>query len=188
MIALENAFPLIRGVRGTAVALECAWLRVAIHDAAVNAGYHSWWLVDDLVAGISLYLRKCYVSNVIDHPELEQVVRKALRSIGYDEVAARFRIIPPLARISLVQCLHNPASNNRAKFFEKLAEAITQLYKGDARYLYFYDLNDCVNQLRSEEGSACLLSYESLREKIVSFVRDRVHSHGWNHKVWCSIT
>lgn len=94
MIALRHALPLVRGDLGNAVAFERTWLRVALQDAAGHAGYDSWWLVDDLVAGISLYLRNCYVKNVIDVPELESMVRGALRKIGYGEVAARFRATP----------------------------------------------------------------------------------------------
>ena len=95
MIALRYSLPLVRTEHGNSVAFECTWLRFAIQDAAIRAGFASWWPVDELVTGISLYLRNCYVKNVIDVPELEFVVRGALRDIGYEEVAALFHVIPP---------------------------------------------------------------------------------------------
>ena len=90
MIALRHALPLVRGAQGNAVAFESTWLQAAIMAAAGQAGYQSWWLADELVAGIASYLRNCYQKNVIDLPELESVVRVALRNVGYEEVAAQF--------------------------------------------------------------------------------------------------
>ncbi len=186
MIALRHSLPLVRSEHGNAVALESTWLRVAIQDAAVQAGYSAWWLVDDLVAGISLYLRNCYVKNVIDLPELEQVVQAALRDIGYEEVAVCFRAIPPTQGISLMQCLRNTPSFSHSTFFEKLSEAINRLREEKVRHFHFYDLHACVDQLATDADRQP--SSERLREKIVAFVRERVHSEGWNHQVWCSIS
>ena len=186
MIALRDSLPLVRTEHGNAVAFERTWLRVAIEDAAVRAGYGSWWLVDDLVAGISLYLRNCYVKSVIDLTELEHAVRAALRDIGYEEVAECFHTIPPTQEISLVQCLKNASSISHSTFFEKLSEAINRLREGRVRHFHFYDLHACVDQLESRADRPS--STDPLREKIVAFVRERVHSQGWEHQVWCSIS
>lgn len=188
MIALRHALPLVRSIQGNAVAFESAWLRVALQDAAVHAGYDGWWLVDDLVAGISLYLRNCYVKNVIDVPELESIVRSALRNIGYDEVAARFRAGPPTRGISLVQCLKSAPLSDGAAFFEQLAETITLLYEDKVRHFHFYDLHACIDHLESGAPSDRALHSAGLREKIVSFVRERVRAQGWSQQVWCSIS
>lgn len=188
MIALKYALPLVRCEQGVAVALECTWLRVAIQDAAGRAGYHGWWLVDDLVAGITLYLRNCYVKTVIDLPDLESVVRAALQDIGYEEVAACFRAIPPTRGISLVRCLQGSSVPTRATFFERLSETINLLYESQARHFHFYDLHACVDQWENEAEAGRLPRYERLREKIVAFVRERVRSQNWNHQVWYSIS
>ena len=90
MIALRHYLPLVRSAQGNAVAFESSWLQAALLNAAGRAGYQGWWLADELVAGISLYLRNCYRKSVIDLPELESVVRVALRDVGYEEVAAWF--------------------------------------------------------------------------------------------------
>lgn len=188
MIALKYSLPLVRNARGTAVALESTWLRVAIQDAAGRAGYQGWWLVDDLVAGISLYLRNCYVKNVIDLPELEHMVRAALRNIGYEEVASCFHYFPPTCGVSLLECLKNTSASTRSTFFEKLAEAITGLHESEARHFHFYGLYACADQLGSEDGAVHKRHAECLREKIVSFVREHVRSRDWHHQVWCSIS
>ncbi len=188
MIALRHALPLVRSAQGNAVAFESTWLRVALQEAAGRAGYDSWWLVDDLVAGISLYLRNCYVKTVIDVPELESMVCAALRNIGYEEVAARFRAIPPTKGISLVQCLTSVPIVNGSTFFDKLAETITLLYEDKVRYFHFYDLHVCVDRLENEAECDRVRRSEGLREKIVTFVRECVRMQGWNQQVWCSIS
>ena len=188
MIALKRGLPLIRNTRGTAIAFASTWLRIAIHDAAGRAGYHSWWLVDDLVAGISLYLRDCYVKNVIDLPELERLVRDALRTIGYEEVAACFRTVPPTQNFSLAQCLKAQPSFSRSAFFNELADAIKRLSGTGVRHFHFYDLHACVDHFENKTGTGRLVGQERLRERIVSFVRESVRSQGWSHQMWCSIT
>ena len=188
MIALKHALPLVRGAHGVAVALESTWLHVAIQDAAGRAGYPCWWLINDLVAGISLYLSSCYVQTVIDVPELETLVRDALCNIGYEEVAATFRAIPPTREISLVQCLQSTPLLNRLKFFEKVSEKIALLYENQVRHFHFYDLHACVDQWENEAAAGRLPRSARLREKIVAFVRERVHSQDWDQQVWYSIT
>ncbi len=188
MIALRHALPLIRGTQGNAVAFESAWLRAAIQAAASQAGYHGWWQVDELVAGIALYLRNCYVKNVIDLSELEAVVRGALCDIGYEEVAACFRGIPPSRGISLVQCLQNTPLLNRFTFFDHLAETISLLYEKKVRHFHFYDLHACVDEWKNEADAGRLPRHERVRETIVTFVRQHVHSQDWAHQVWCSIS
>ncbi len=188
MIALKHSLPLIRNVQGNAVAFENTWLRVALQDAAGRAGYDSWWIVDDLVVGISLYLRNCYVKNVIDLSELESLVRMALRNIGYAEVATRFRALPPSRGISLVQFLKDTPAMNCPVFFDKLAETITTLYESKVRHFHFYDLHACSNELKNDTDLDRDSRPGSLREKIVSFVRERVRLEGWSQSVWCSIS
>ena len=188
MIALKHALPLIRNAHGNAVAFESTWLRGALQDAARQAGYDSWWMVDDLIVGISLYLRNCYVKNVIDLPELESLVCTALRNIGYAEVAIRFRALPPTRGISLVQFLKETPAMNCPVFFDKLAETITTLYESKVRHFHFYDLHACSSQLESDTDLDRDFRPGSLREKIVSFVRERVRLEGWSQSVWCSIS
>ena len=180
--------PLVRGDQGIAVAFESTWLHVSIQDAADEAGYQGWWLADELVAGISLYLRNCYRKNVIDLPELESVVRSALRNIGYDEVAAKFRAGTPTQGISLVQCLRDAPTVDRSAFFEHLSGTIARLYEKKAKHFHFYDLRACVEQLKSSPDTDRVSSPASLRRKIIAFVREQIDSQGWNHQVWCSIS
>ncbi len=188
MIDLRYGLPLVRSSRGDAVSFESIRLRCAVQEAASRAGYENWWLVDDLVAGISLYLRKDYVKTVIDWPELESMVCAALRNIGYDEVAASFRAVPPVKGISLLQCLNREASANHSTFFEQLSVTIGLLWKSQVRHFHFYDLQACVNQLENEGDSGRHSSSEGLGGLIVAFVREHVHAREWNQPVWCSIS
>ena len=90
MIALRNDLPLIVASSGDAVGFESEWLRRELEGAATHAGYTDWWMASDIAAGVSTYLQRCYGGNVIAADGLDELVRKALCDMGYEEVAFRF--------------------------------------------------------------------------------------------------
>ena len=84
----------------------------------------------ELVAGISLYLRNCYRKEC-DRPAGTGIgrTRSALRNIGYDEVAARFRAGSTHARAfrSSNVCVMRIERGSFAAFFENLEGTIARL-------------------------------------------------------------
>ena len=74
--------------------MEVGWLQKSLERAARITGCYPWCLADDLVAGITLYLRYGYHKTVIDLPTLERTVRRALRDTGYGELAPHLWCCP----------------------------------------------------------------------------------------------
>ena len=152
-------------------------------------GYQGWWLVDDLVAGISLYLRNCYVKNVIDLPELEHV---RARSLAEHRVRRSRRLFPRVSSHAgnfaggmLEGRCQPPTVRPFSRSSPKRSSGCT------SGRLDTYTSTTCMHALincsTGEDGTHPSRS-EYLREKIVSFVRDCVHSQDWTHPVRCSIT
>ena len=188
MISLKYGLPLVRGTEGKASAFDCAWLRSTLASAAVKAGYQGWWLVDDLVEGISTYLRHDYPSGVIDLWKLEHVVRAVLNDVGYKEVAARFRTVMPCHRVSLVQCLRQLSQNDRTEFFDHLGALIVRLKVAKVRHIHFSDLHACVRSLTKIHSTAQHSEDPRLLCMVVAFVRDRIQELDCHPQVWCSIS
>ena len=90
MIALRNDLPLVVDPSGDAVGFQSEWLRLELEGAATRAGYADWWIASDVAAGVSTYLQRCYERNFIPADGLDELVRKALCDMGYEEVARRF--------------------------------------------------------------------------------------------------
>ena len=188
MIALKFGLPLVRDQSGHAVAFDSHWLRMALIRAAVSAGYQSWWVADELVEGITLFLKHDYTKGVIDLLNLERAVRTVLCEVGYEEVAARFSTPLPYRRISLVQCLREIPQNNRAGFFEALAQQIEQVHRLQSSHVHFSDLHACVRGLRQLHSPTHRGDEHLLLPLVVAFVRDRVQSLCWPEELRCSIS
>lgn len=80
---------------GRATGFRRDWLRMALQRAAARAGFEKWWPALDLSAGIYLYLEQSYELNVIGLGDLETLVRRTLRDLGYEEIAQAFGSPPP---------------------------------------------------------------------------------------------
>ena len=184
MVALKYNLPLIHNEQGIAVAFESEWLKAALDQAARKAGYDGWWLSDEFSTAIAQYLRHDYDESVIELPILERVVRNALRDIGYQEIAARFRAVNPCQCVSLVECLKASGGKPEPAFFKRLAERINALHAAKVRQFHFYDLQTCVHRLSEDQDVAC---HSQLRARIVTFVRERVRGLPWPSQMHCTI-
>ena len=184
MVALKYNLPLIHNEQGIAMAFESEWLKAALDQAARKAGYDGWWLSDEFSAAIAQYLRHDYDESVIELPILERVVRNALRDIGYEEIAARFRAVNPYQCLSLVECLKAPGTKQEPAFFKRLAERIDALHAAKVRQFHFYDLQTCVHRLLDGKDVA---HGPNLRARIVALVRERVRTLPWPSQMHCTI-
>ena len=184
MVALKYNLPLIHNERGIAMAFESEWLKAALDQAARKAGYDGWWLSDEFSAAIAQYLRHDYDESVIELPILERVVCNALRDIGYEEIAARFRAVNPYQSLSLIECLKTPSLKPEPAFFKRLAERIEALHAAKVRQFHFYDLQTCVHQLLEGKDVAF---HADLRARIVTFVREKVRNLPWPSQMHCTI-
>ena len=187
MVAFKYGLPLIQNEQGVAVAFESAWLRAALDQAARQAGYEGWWLLDEFSMAVSQYLRQDYLRNVIEVPNLERVVRATLRDIGYQEIAARFRAVNPFQCMSLVDCLKPSGGKPLPAFFKRLAERIETLHAAKVQHFHFYDLQACVRRLVEGESTSSRESRLLIRARIVAFVREQVQALSWQSQMRCTI-
>lgn len=90
MIALRDGLPLMVAASGVAVSFRRRWLQAALARAATRAGYQNWSPARDLALSVSHYLERRYEYNVIPVAKLENLVRKALLDLGFEDVARSF--------------------------------------------------------------------------------------------------
>jgi len=188
MIACIDGLPLVRSGAGKSLAFDKSWLKSTLAGAAVKAGYECWWPVDDLVEGISWYLRHDYASGVIDLAKLENVVRTMLCAVGYKEVALRFHTVMPCTRLSLARCLRQLSQNDQAEFFDKLGEQIARLHATNPQHVHFSDLQACVRGLTKIYPTLRCGEHLTIVYKVVTFVQERVQSLRWHPQVRCLIS
>ena len=187
MVAFKYSLPLIQNEQGLAVAFESDWLKAALDHAAQKAGYDGWWLSDEFSAAIAQYFRQDYVRSVIELSKLERVVRATLRDVGYEEIAARFRVVNPFQSISLAECLKASIDERKSTFFQRLAERIEAMHAAKVRHFHFYDLQTCVQKLLEEEAASVWWNTSLMRARVVTFVRERLQALSWQAKIDCTI-
>ena len=167
---------------------DADWFRSALAFAASRAGYQSWWLVDDLVAGVSHHLRYTHAGGVIDLTRLEAMVRSMLLSVGYEEIASQFQTVSPFRSISLLQCLCETTRNDHRKFFDHLAEQIKLVHRTRVRRVHFSELHACTRELQNTWQPVAEAEHRSLLRGIVVFIREHIQT-GWRtQEVLCSIS
>lgn len=182
MIAFRDNLPLLERPRGNVTAFNGSWLRQALSRAAQKAGYTEWWLADDLTRSVVFYLEFHYPDNIIAVPRLKDVVRSALRQIGYDEIARHFGARTSLRKISLPDLVSSGEKSGTEEFFHKLGSRIRSLRPEGSEAVCFSGLAECARCLRKggdlfAEEAACQL----VEAEIVAFIRAELAALGWKH-------
>lgn len=183
MIAFRDNLPLLERPRGIVTAFNGSWLRQALSRAAQKAGYTEWWLADDLTRSVVFYLQFHYPDNTIAVPRLKDVVRSALRQIGYDEIARHFGARTPLRKISLPDLVTSGEKPGIEEFFHQLARRIRSLQPEGSEIVHFSGLAECAcclqdrGDLFAQEFFSCQL----LEAEVVNFIRSELAALGWKH-------
>lgn len=181
MIAFKDDLPLLERPRGTVTTFSGVWLRQALKRAAQKAGYAEWWLAEDLTRTVVFYLRFHYRDNTIPIPQLKEVIRAALREIGYDEIAQHFGTGMTLKKIFLPQVAQHCEAAGLEAFLQKLASRIQLLRPGNQDgFIHFSGLEECVSCLQTDgEDIPRDVYLATLKTEIVGFVRTQLLSLGW---------
>ena len=75
MIYPINGLPCLMGVDGELVEINIKTIRYSLLLAASKAGYSDWWLGEQVLQGILVYLRDEYLMNCISVCELEKLLK-----------------------------------------------------------------------------------------------------------------
>lgn len=172
MIALRDALPLVRFGDGNVMNFERGWLSSALLRAAESAGYKKWWLAEHVTESVTSYLEQDFREHVVTICRIEKAVQSVLQVIGYSDVAAHFRTLPPPVRISLSELARDAGDGYELLFFELLRARLRDVILSETQQVELCDLHRCVKLLRSAKNWRRDCS--GLRGEIVSFVRGEI--------------
>src|SRR5260221_3536693 len=102
MIALPQRLPHVIWKNDRLVPLSEGWLAESIEHAAAAAGHPRWYLAPEVARAIAVYLENDWVAPALTTDHLQEMVRRSLEGIGYDEIARKSFIVPPRVSISLL--------------------------------------------------------------------------------------
>jgi hypothetical protein len=103
MIALPQRLPHVIWKNGRLVPLSEGWLAESIEHAAAAAGLPRWHLAPEVARAIAVYLENDWTPPALPLDHLQEMVRRSLLGIGYDEIARKSLIVPPRVSISLAE-------------------------------------------------------------------------------------
>jgi hypothetical protein len=101
MISLPQRLPHVIWKNGRLVPLSEGWLAESIEHAAAAAGLLRWHLAPEVARAIAVYLEDESTAPALPLDYLQEMVRRSLEGIGYDEIARQSLIVPPRVSISL---------------------------------------------------------------------------------------
>jgi hypothetical protein len=101
MIALPQRLPHVIWKNDRLVPLSEGWLAESIEHAAAAAGHPRWVMAPEVARAIAVYLENDWVAPALSVNHLQEMVRRSLEGIGYDEIARESLIVPPRVSISL---------------------------------------------------------------------------------------
>ena len=184
MIATRYNLPLLKDHLGGICAIDTGWLLATLERAAVKAGFVEWWLADYVTSSVCCYLGSFYAKNVVGLGRLQEVIKRALEDIGYEEIARCFQAESPACTISLLECARSIAVLDSDEFYRVLAARIDDLNLTGLPSFHFHDLRACV--LYFDEAVERKGDFKSA--DIVCFVRHRFSTLDWGREVICTIS
>ena len=103
MIALPQRLPHVIWRNDRLVPLSEGWLAESIEQSAAAAGHPRWHLAPEIARAIAVYLENDWVAPALPVDHLNEMVRRSLEGIGFDEIARESFIVPPRVSISLAE-------------------------------------------------------------------------------------
>ncbi len=103
MIALPQKLPHVVWKKDRLVPLSEGWLAESIEHSAAAAGHPRWHLAPEVARAIAVYLENDWVAPSLSIDNLQEMVRRSLEGIGYNDIAQKSLIVPPRVSISLME-------------------------------------------------------------------------------------
>lgn len=178
MIAFSDGMPLVTLPDGESTTFDKRWIISSIRNAAEQAGYHRWCLAEDIAESISLYLKRDFLENRVDVPNLQEAVLSLLQTLGFQDVAGHFRLPDPPVRLSLTEIAREAGAGYELAFFGLLAERLQRAAVSHAIRIEISNLPGCLRLLARSRRKT-----PELCEEIVEFIRQhgavvRASRHG----------
>jgi len=103
MIALPQRLPHVIWHKDRLVPLSEGWLAESIEHSAAAAGHPRWEMAPEVARAIVVYLEDDWVAPALSIDNLNEMVRRSLEGIGYNDIARASMIVPPRVSISLME-------------------------------------------------------------------------------------
>jgi len=173
MIALRDGMPLVALPDGRSACFDKRWITASIRSAAEQAGYDRWWLAEHIAESVSVYLHRDFTANSVEIPNLQDAVLTVLESLGFQDVAVRYRLPDPPVQLSLTELVREAGDGYELAFFGILGDRLRRVAGSHAARLEIRDLSDCLRLMGTRRKKA-----RGLREEIVGFIRQHGQSVG----------
>lgn len=101
MIALCSNLPLVAWHSARPLPLSEGWLKESIVESAEMAGFSNWEMSEQVAKAILFFIQRDYNEQVLSVEDLQSIIRKSLRGIGYPNVAEQALVVAPRLNIHL---------------------------------------------------------------------------------------
>lgn len=167
MIALPQRLPHVIWNKDRLVPLSEGWLAESIEHAAAAAGHYRWHLAPEVARAIAVYLENDWVAPSVSLQNLQEMVRRSLEGIGYDDIARESLIVPPRVSISLTELAHRAPIE--LEFFPLLKERLGDALEVQVGGVRLEGLRDCTKILDS--AGRWRRTCERISDEIIHFCR-----------------
>jgi hypothetical protein len=171
MIALPQRLPHVIWRNDRLVPLSEGWLAESIEHAAAAAGLPRWHLAPEVARAIAVYLENDWVAPALSIDHLQEMVRRSLEGIGYNEIAQNSRIVPPRVSISLTEIAQR--APYEIEFYPLLKERLGDALEVQVAGVRLDGLRDCSKILDAAgrwRGTCVRIS-----DEIIHFCRSYMH-------------
>ena len=171
MIALPQRLPHVIWKNNRLVPLSEGWLAESIEHAAAAAGHPRWHLAPEVARAIAVYLENDWVSPALSIAHLQEMVRRSLEGIGYEEIARESLIVPPRVSISLMELAVK--APYEIEFYPLLRQRLGDALDVQVAGVRLEGLRDCTKILDSAGRwrQTCV----RISDDIIHFCRSYIH-------------
>ena len=171
MIALPQRLPHVIWKNDRLVPLSEGWLAESIEHAAAAAGHPRWHLAPEVARAIAVYLENDWIAPSLSLDHLQQMVRRSLEGIGFEDIARNSLIVPPRVSISLTELAL--VTRMELAFYRLLRERLSDALDVQVGGVKLEGLRDCSKLL----GSAGRWQRNCVRisDEIIHYCRTFIH-------------
>jgi hypothetical protein len=144
MICYSPRLPLLAAGGRETDSYGTAWVRQLIQRAATEAGHPQWVFAQDIASGVIEYLREKFTAPVITLAELHRKISRTLETVGFPDIAARLRLVPPPVEVSLAALAREASPGGELVFFHLLGERLSEAAATGAESVRLTGLGPCV--------------------------------------------
>ena len=145
MIALPQRLPHVIWKNDRLIPLSEGWLAESIESAAAAAGHPRWHLAPEVARAIAHYLEDDWVTPSLSLDHLNQMVRRSLEGIGYEDIARQSLIVAPRVSISLMEIAQR--APYEIEFYPLLKERLGDAVDVQVAGVRLEGLRDCTKIL-----------------------------------------